>query len=60
MLEREQQRLATYGMSPAELSDLKLNMAIVDSAYVKWNDEDDSLSGILSNKMTKQVNLDLR
>ena len=35
-------------------------MPAIDTLYVKWNEEDASLAGILTNKQTKQRNADLR
>ena len=62
--------LSMYGMNQKELDDLRLNMCddfkdrgglpCLDSLYVKWNEEDQSLAGILTNKQTKQKNFDFR
>lgn len=57
--------LSMYGMSTQEIADLRLNLcddfkekglSSLDSLYIKWNEEDQSLAGILTNKLTKQKN----
>jgi len=53
-------RMSTYGMSPQELGDLRLDLAIMDQQYAKWAEEDQSMASILGNKQTKQRNLDFR
>lgn len=53
--------ISQYGMSPQEIADLRLNLhdnnfgpaPSLDSLYVKWNEEDQSLAGVLTNKQTK-------
>lgn len=53
--------LSSYGMTAQEIGDLRLNLQddgfrgvpSLDSLYFKWNEEDQSLAGILTNKLTK-------
>lgn len=52
--------VSNYGMSPSEIQDMRLNLSMIDAQYQKWADEDDSLSGVLNVKVTKQKNTDLR
>jgi hypothetical protein len=47
-------------MSASELNDIRLDLAIFDNIYDKWAAEDDSLSGVLNTKLTKQKNADFR
>ena len=39
---------------------MRLDMSILDQQYQKWAEEDESLSGVLNNKLTRQNNADLR
>ena len=39
---------------------LRLDIGVIDSAYAKWNSEDDSLSGVPNQKLTKTWNVDFR
>ena len=66
--QRRAAMMSTYGMTPQEMGDLRLNLhddydrglPSLDALYVKWNEEDQSLAGILTNKLTKQKNMDFR
>jgi predicted CopG family antitoxin len=53
-------RLGAYGLTTQELNDIRLDLSIVDNIYDKWAQEDDSLSGVLNTKLTKQKNADFR
>jgi hypothetical protein len=39
---------------------MAIDLSILDAQYQKWADEDDSLSGVLNAKITKQKNADLK
>jgi len=39
---------------------MRLDLAIIDAEYKKWAVEDQSLSGVLNNKLTKQKNTEFR
>jgi hypothetical protein len=56
----KQQALGPYGMTTQEADNVKLDLTIVDGLYDKWAAEDDSLSGVLNVKLTKQKNADFR
>ena len=56
----KQQQLGPYGMTTRELEDIRLDLTIFDNIYDKWAAEDDSLSGVLNTKLTKQKNADFR
>lgn len=65
--QRRAAMISTYGMTAQEIGDLRLNLRegwgdkpSLDALYIKWNEEDQSLAGILTNKQTKQKNLDFR
>lgn len=53
-------KLSTYGMSPQEMSEMRIDLGIMDNQYQKWADEDDSMSGVTNVKITKQKNADLK
>lgn len=42
-----------YGLSSYQINDMRLDLAIMDAEYKKWAVEDQSLSGVLNNKLTK-------
>jgi len=45
------------GLTEVEIEGLRLSIpTTMDQAYAKWTEEDVSLSGILTNKATKQRN----
>mmetsp|Transcript_8432 Transcript_8432/g.14118 ORF Transcript_8432/g.14118 Transcript_8432/m.14118 type:complete len:814 (-) Transcript_8432:18-2459(-) len=54
------QGLNSYGMTEAQMSQMGLDLAVLDQSYEKWTQEDDSLSGVMNPKLTKQKNADLR
>ena len=56
----KQQQLGPYGLSTNEINSIRLDLQIVDAIYDKWASEDDSLSGVLNTKLTKQKNADFR
>lgn len=46
--------MSQYGMTTAEIAGLHLNLHdTLDTLYVKWSEEDQSLAGVLTNKLTK-------
>lgn len=49
-----------YGLSQHELNELKFDLTALDERYSKWAQEDDSLSGVLNVKLTKQKNQEFR
>jgi len=53
-------KLQTYGISNQELNDMRMDLSVLDQQYKKWAEEDDSLSGVLNAKITKQKNVDFR
>lgn len=42
------------------MDDIRLDVGLLDSAYIKWAKEDDSLSGVMNSKLTKVKNADMR
>ena len=53
--------MSQYGMTPAEISALYVNLHdALDPLYDSWSAEDQSLAGVLTNKLTKQRNQDFR
>ena len=47
-------------MTDEEVGDLRLDLTILDQTFEKFASEDDSLSGVLNTKLTKQKNVDFR
>ena len=47
-------------MSAQEVGDLRLDLTILDAQFKKWHDEDDALSEVMNQKLTKAKNVDLR
>jgi hypothetical protein len=53
-------KIVSYGLDPNELVKVKTHVTTLDQLFTKWLDQENSLSGLLNPKLSKQFISELK